>query len=366
MKRSSLSISFLTFCLVFTGCGALGFSGSSFNSQTVLTDPESGEAPVDVKIKSASREGDLLLLDVNVTPQTSIRTDRLAVAMIGLSEGGEVVRREVALVKDLVQKNTLAAGEEVQVNFVVEAAGISDYEIKCSWGAQAVALVKNNKSVPTPKIKDASGMIEKLAQSEPELVQVATASNDATSRGRLKTGMIQEEIADLMESTAHEEEDLIEGERNKSLVSLDSSNTIEEAPLPVETVKTVQKQSALSQTGKAGKVLITGLKKVKTLSKCGAPPCDYYYALDAVVENQSSRPVKNVQFGIGIFWQGDQAKAEVPIDGAPVGENEEVLEQNNIDLSPGESRRINVELDQAIPVVPGGAFVPNIRILGHS
>lgn len=360
--------------LFLGGCSSLGLSGVGQSSQTVLTDAETGEAPVEVKIKSASKDEGLLHIDVDVIPQTAIRTDRLAVALIGLSPEQEVVRKEVALVKDLVAKGVLNQGEEVQVNFIVEAAGISDYEVKCSWGAQALALVEESKKLEraNPSLIQ-SNYRKKNVLKVNEPIGLAAAPKKADGQNSL----IQQEIAEEMEAGA----DLDEVDEFRELSSssterasfggdaLVSNSKLTNSPAVEPQVENVQKAARVvkpENTQAGNQVVIRNLKKVKTQSECAKPPCDYFYSLNAVVQNTGSRAIKNVAFGIGIYWKGDQQKALFPEFGEPLGENEEVLEQSNINLAPGESKNISVELEQAIPVVPGGAFVPNIRVLNHS
>ncbi len=96
---------------------------------------------------------------------------------------------------------------------------------------------------------------------------------------------------------------------------------------------------------------------------CPAQPCDLKYIVSAGIENGTPQAVGALKLAIGIYWVTEGLLPEIPAAGAPLSAAEEPIDLGGTVLAPGEKKRIRINVDRAIPVVPGGRFVPHLRLL---
>lgn len=101
----------------------------------------------------------------------------------------------------------------------------------------------------------------------------------------------------------------------------------------------------------------------ETQVECKIKPCDLLYTVIAELENNGAVAVESATIAVGLYWANSGALPLVPVDGAKLRDSEQELILSGLDLSPGEKKRLEVKVDQPVPPVRGGGFVPHVRLL---
>ena len=111
-------------------------------AQESASGPEAKEAPVALEVKNAFVTGGILHVNVVLEAKTEIASDSVVVYVRGLKEG-QTVSEQFRRASDSAKEPVLAEGARVAFSFELEAAKISEYQAACSWGDEALALLKN-------------------------------------------------------------------------------------------------------------------------------------------------------------------------------------------------------------------------------
>lgn len=97
---------------------------------------------------------------------------------------------------------------------------------------------------------------------------------------------------------------------------------------------------------------------------CAAAPCDILYTMNGRLVNHLPDAVSRIQLAVGLYWTMQGMLPQVPASGAAPTSGEEIIDLGAAVLPGGASRRIRINIDRKIPVVPGGRFVPHLRVVG--
>jgi len=96
---------------------------------------------------------------------------------------------------------------------------------------------------------------------------------------------------------------------------------------------------------------------------CAEKPCPYFYLLQADLVNSGASRAENIELAVGLFWKADGQQLVFPVGNQGLQAVEERVRPEGLSLSPGETQTLRIKVDRALPEVPGGEFVPNIRVL---
>jgi hypothetical protein len=127
-------------------------------------------------------------------------------------------------------------------------------------------------------------------------------------------------------------------------------------------VNSVRKKNLVPTDGRP-----VGLEDVDIESEvddCPAQPCDIRYRIVARIKNMSKKSaIDSIELAIGLYWASEGQLPQTPQSGSMATANEEVVALKELAISPGESKAIRVRVNRGVPQIPGGRFVPHIRIL---
>ena len=99
---------------------------------------------------------------------------------------------------------------------------------------------------------------------------------------------------------------------------------------------------------------------------CAKPPdCDIWFTFEGMLGNKSSEPIREIELALGLFWVPDGSDFAFPANFDPLGDNEEAIRLESLTLGVGREKKLKISLDEAVPQVPGGQFVPRLRILNY-
>ena len=99
---------------------------------------------------------------------------------------------------------------------------------------------------------------------------------------------------------------------------------------------------------------------------CEAEPCDILFTVSTSLVNKSSVPVTGIELALGIFWKEAGAEVLFPASFSELQKEEEALSLGDFTLLPGSEKKIKIKIDRPVPIVKGGNYVPNLRLLQTS
>jgi hypothetical protein len=226
------------------------------------------EPPLDLQITQSFVQASKLHVKVLVNAKTDFPADEVIVSLFGLRDG-EIVEKQTKLMSEEINSRELSNGQSVVLYFVLNKTDLSEYQVKCSWGKDALEIIAS-----------------------------------------IKAGSIE----------------------------------------PTTNVN----------------VFLDEIEIVEQTVSCNIAPCDIFYTLFGTINNQSDNRIPEIDLAIGLFWVNEGQTLPSIEAHTKLAPNEEVISLSNINLAPGESRKVRVTVDRGVPILPGGKFIPRLRILDHS
>ena len=270
-------------------------------------------APISLKVAQAFFNGENLHIKIHLGAKTSLDPRTITVGVRGLREG-EVVEEYVQRVSDVFSSENLVQDTVLALRFVLKEPLLTEYQISGSWGVP----VAEDKAV-LPSFMDKSE----------------------------KTGILEDEFG--VEAGFADQGEKMGGKEARARLA---------SPAPAEKLPEAR-QEALRESDLA----LEDLDIIDTVEDCPLEPCDIRYSVHAKLSNYSNHRIGFASLAVGLYWANFGQVPKVPPANSPLSPNEELIELNNLALSPGRSKRVRIRVDRAVPVVPGGSFVPHVRII---
>ncbi len=279
-----LAIVALTSCAgIRTKIPFLNQSKTKQEKPVAATQPSTGESPLEIQVENAFLKEETLHVKVLLKGKTEFETDKVAISLVGLSDG-KVITEQTKLLSEVVSTKQINEAQTVAIFFDLPAERLSEYQVRASWGNDAQEII----ALHTERVE---------------------------SKGEV------------------------------------SSQEKQELPL------------ASSSTGR--KVILKDVNIVEEPVSCKQPPCDIYYTVHAVISNNTQQVAHNVEFALGLIWENSGQSVPGREDLLPLDKNEEAISLGEVVLTPGLARQVRVRVDRAVPVIPGGRFVPKVRLLSY-
>lgn len=95
----------------------------------------------------------------------------------------------------------------------------------------------------------------------------------------------------------------------------------------------------------------------------GCPDCPALLTLVVHLQNPSARPLVGVKLAIGLAFAADGESVPHKPSEMPIEQSEQLVDITDAHIGPGKSQIVRVKFDRGIPRVPGGEFLPTVRIL---
>lgn len=100
---------------------------------------------------------------------------------------------------------------------------------------------------------------------------------------------------------------------------------------------------------------------------CTGEVCSEQHAVSATVFNKSKAICNEIFVAIGVFWSDENLPAPtMPANLLPLSPHEEKVALGAMTLYPGEGRRVRLRIERQLPILSGGRFAANLRILDYS
>lgn len=110
-------------------------------------------------------------------------------------------------------------------------------------------------------------------------------------------------------------------------------------------------------------VYLRGVEVIETAEECVVKPCNFIFHINAEIVNGSNSPVSGVELAVGIYWANKGKLPRLPAASSAKLSNEELVDLSTLELAAGEGKRIRIKLDRSVPKLPGGSFIPHVRVL---
>lgn len=114
----------------------------------------------------------------------------------------------------------------------------------------------------------------------------------------------------------------------------------------------------------SGKLELSNLDIQSEQLQCVLPPCDLSYTVVGKFYNGTENVAQKAKLAVGLYWANDGQVPQIPDSNEQVNENEEVVEVA-LGLQSRETATIRVKLDRSVPQVPGGSFIPHVRLISE-
>lgn len=314
-----LSAAFFVFCL--SACALIkrektslpevpvvigGVSEASSSTGLINSSPSDGilkEAPLSVSLEQAFYVGQSLNVKVSLRPKIELPSADILVRVQGLKDGElrETVEQRLS---EIFPFESIKADQSAVLRFVLKSQDLSEFQILCSWGEDA-----HKQTVLSDKVLSDKVLSDKTANLEESLTEAR--GNIASEKSTEGSPVVEEPSA------------------------LKSKLPLEFVDFDLETKK----------------------------QACAKLPCDLHYIINGQLKNSAERQITDIVLAVGLAWAEKGQLAKPPAELSPKTEEEEVVELGKFSLAKGQSKKMRVEVDRAVPVVPGGAFLPYIRVL---
>lgn len=275
------------------------------------------KSPIELEIMQAYvSSNNSLEIVADVRALTEIDARRVAIVASGFSRG--VLKQEqVQKLSDIFGKDVVPEGEKILVRFSLYSSDLTDYQVRASWGAEADSV---------------------FAKQGRDLQQ-----DDDVLRAQLNSRMSDESVTEVTPT------------------KVVPTNIAQDA-----TVQDVDKKAPKDKepiNGDAILVEIVNIDKVPT--NCANNSCDILMSVNTRIRNDGVGKINSVTLGIGLFWANEGQTPVFPNDGDVAVDNEELVNLKDLSIAQGENRLVRVRIDQPVPQVPGGAFIPHIRLVSY-
>ena len=221
---------------------------------------------------------------VRLIPQTSLATGKVILILTGLNEG-EVVEEQIKRLTNVVQAQEIEKDEPINVEFTMPSPTITEYQVKCVWGDEALSYVARVEKSERP----------------------------------------------------------ITPERTSPAAS-----------------------AATAPQADGGGLLLDNLIRQKEELPCGKASCDYVYVLKFDLVNRTQQIVTMAKLAMGMLWLEEGQDLPTITAGTELRADEQIVELNGITIAPGQAKKVSIKIDKPLAAIPGGGFVPTLRIIKYS
>ncbi len=246
-------------------------------------------APLVVAVSQAFFVGEELHIKVRLEAKTVLPAAQVVVSVLGLREG-QIVETHYQVLNTLTKDERIVPGQTFVLPFALLSKDLSEYQIQCRWGNDAVQLL-SREHTETP-VQPAESAALLAAQEEPG-----------------------------------------------------------------------SQRAALSPAAAIGKLALEDVELEEQTLACAHAPCDRLYTLRARLINKNTAALGDLELAVGLAWSETNSLPKPPADYAPKQEREELIRLGTVVLHTGESKKLKIKVARSVPYVPGGAFLPYIRLV---
>jgi hypothetical protein len=293
-------------------------------------------APVEVSVAQAFFDNESLNVKVHLKTLTEMDPSNIVVGVSGLKEG-TLVEESFQRVSEVVQETTLEEQSVVALRFKLSSEHLSEYQVKCNWG----------EGVIIPPSVVLSNIDESGAEDVLEIAEATEAIQEDAFIEAPESGSTRASLSRDFELPENEE---------FSVDSVDSED-IDQEMVEIEPLQDE------SEPLPAEDLYIAELDVENETILCNEPPCDIMYTVLAQLENRGAQTVDNVQIAVGLYWANSGQLPKVPNANSSLQDNEELIELDGLNIAAGSRATVRVKLDRSVPDVPGGSFIPHVRLL---
>lgn len=274
------------------------------------------KAPISVSLNKAYIIEKKILLKIELSVLSDISAKETVVGVNGLKEGN-LIEEQYVILSDIVSRNKLVDGERVLIEFVLESGVLSEFQIKAYWGEDGKRVIKE---------KIYFDDINKI-ESE-NIFSLETKENESINKN------------DKFETISQEDSHLLPPEPRRPNLN--------------EALETNKYKQVLE---------IIDLEIHENDIVCEKIPCPKKVRLKGKLKNSSKQILTSISLAFGIHWVFNGQLPKLPDELSPIKVGEEKLSFGSKFLEVNEVIEFEIDIDRAIYQIPGGYFMPHVRVL---
>lgn len=326
------SVLFASF--LFAGCSLINFplmpnagnqeeNGDAHLSENSIDDSiDELSTPMSIDIVQAYLEQGRLHVKARLEAKTNIQTSGVVLQLTGLKDG-EVTEEQIQRLSEITPVNDLSAGQAVSAQFELSTPALTEYQLRCSWGADAVALLSKAAPGGVAQADDKRGHLGTASDGE---VRPAESDVHAQSTAEPLGQESTKELSHILENDAENSRD---------------------------------QGTALG----AKQAVLSNMHIEETKSDCLGQFCQKLFSVSADLVNGGDLTIAEVTLGLGVYWAAEGTSPDLPRYGSPLSSTEKEIKLTRLNLRPGDSRPLKINVDRPIPSIPGGRFEPHLRLV---
>ncbi|MBL7662765.1 hypothetical protein JNK13_08435 [bacterium] len=131
-----------------------------------------------------------------------------------------------------------------------------------------------------------------------------------------------------------------------------AANTTDQGSAPQTATKEELKE-------KLDALALVELETISNTIACSVPPCDLELVVSGKIYNPTATTIKDPKLALGLAYAPDGRPTPTAADPS----TEEIVELSGVTIDSGQKRVIKLTVDRPVPQIPGGKFVPVLRIV---
>jgi hypothetical protein len=273
--------------------------------------------PVEVRLSKAYIVERTILLKIQVEVLNDLSASETVIGVIGLREG-MIGEEQYMILADVVNRKSVFKGERIQLDFSLESGTLTEFQVKAFWGEDGKKVIR-----------------EKV-----DMRDIAEIESD-----------------DIFSIEPDDQISLAE-EREEEGSVFDSDFF---APEPFK-----PRFDEENDTRPYQKVMeVVNIQVHEDEIPCELSSCPMRIMVRGVLRNNAPGRVGKVKLVFGLFWVPDGKLPAIPEDRAPRKPGEEEMSFGDKVFSSGESVDFEVAIGRPVYQIPGGTFMPHIRVLAY-
>jgi hypothetical protein len=299
---------FCLFILLLSSCSIR----STDSIDAISSSPES---PVLLSLSQAYILDRTIMLKMQIEAKTRVETGSTVVGLIGLKEGA-MKEEQYVILSSLVPKDYLFPNERIIVPFSLESGDLTEFQAKLFWGKEGREVIQNkifledsdDLGIQDPFIIEDASAVSSISETDGTVDKINLLPPDP-----VRPSMVYDPRENILEYLRIDEMEIYE----EDLV-------------------------------------------------CDFSRCPKKIKMKGVLKNITTINVSKVQLAFGLFWVPDGKLPLLPDEGAKKKASEEALSFGDKILEPNEGVEFEVQIGRPVYTIPGGDFMPHVRVLDYS
>jgi len=299
------------------------------------------QAPISISLSQAYVLQKKLILKVELFVKDEVSTADTVIGLLGLSEGA-INEEQYIKLSNIIDEKVLQKGSRIVLPFELELTKLTELQLIASWGEEGKQLIADKLADDIFNIEQGDLFALKDSLDSTKIGHVDKVSFDSIEDSESSLG---DNISGVKNPI-----DLMPPEPVKPLLPDQPSK------FAVEFIKKKELQDTL---------VLEDIQIFEDIIPCEVNRCAKKIRMKASLKNYTNKPLHLMKLAFGLFWVSDGKVPILPEDDTERRPGEEELDFGSKVLTPNESLEFQVNIGRPVFDLPGGKFIPHVRILHY-